>query len=235
MCAAAGRTSPPSLYGGRQQAIKAREPEVWQQVALTVSPAEATTSAVGSLTSGGGHVSTNDSGHLRTSIVLANGGRTSAHEEVFAPVLTTGVRTRPSKNVAPTRTAYDVLYDLPVRLVPQEKPWVWLARAWRDRRPCGGRAATLRPNGRRRHRRRHQSRSGQGARHAAADSATVDERPSPSNTEGRSGCCPRGGGSQLGAPSSPARMMNILEAEGRREAAARFASPHHKAGSHPSG
>jgi hypothetical protein len=30
-------------------------------------------------------------------------------------------------------------------------------------------------------------------------------------------------------------MMNILEAEGRREAAARFASPHHKAGSHPSG
>jgi hypothetical protein len=30
-------------------------------------------------------------------------------------------------------------------------------------------------------------------------------------------------------------MMNILEAEGRREAAARLASPHHKAGSHPSG
>jgi hypothetical protein len=29
-------------------------------------------------------------------------------------------------------------------------------------------------------------------------------------------------------------MMNILEAEGRREAAARLASPHHKAGDHPS-
>jgi hypothetical protein len=29
------------------------------------------------------------------------------------------------------------------------------------------------------------------------------------------GCCPRGGGLQLAAPSSPARMMNILEAEGR--------------------
>jgi hypothetical protein len=78
-------------------------------VALTVSPAEATTSAVGSLTSGDDHLSTDDSGHLRTSTIPANGGRTSAHEEVFAPVLTTGVRTRPSKNAAPTRTAYDVL------------------------------------------------------------------------------------------------------------------------------
>jgi hypothetical protein len=35
-------------------------------VALTVSPAEATTSAVGSLTSGGDHLSTDDSGQLRT-------------------------------------------------------------------------------------------------------------------------------------------------------------------------
>jgi hypothetical protein len=39
----------------------------------------------------------------------------------------------------------------------------------------------------------------------------------------------------LGSPSAPARMMNILEAEGRREAAARLASPHHEAGGHPSG
>jgi hypothetical protein len=37
---------------------------------------------------------------------------------------------------------------------------------------------------------------------------------------------------RLDAPSSPARMMNILEAEGRREVAARLASPHHKAGGH---
>jgi hypothetical protein len=35
-------------------------------VALTVSSAEATTSAVGSLTSGGHHFSTGDSSHLRT-------------------------------------------------------------------------------------------------------------------------------------------------------------------------
>jgi hypothetical protein len=44
-----------------------------------------------------------------------------------------------------------------------------------------------------------------------------------------------GGKTQLGAPSSPARMMNILEAEGGAEAAARLASPHHKAGDHPYG
>jgi hypothetical protein len=41
-------------------------------------------------------------------------------------------------------------------------------------------------------------------------------------------------GPQLGSPSSPAQMMNILEVEGRGEAAARLASLHHKAGGHPS-
>jgi hypothetical protein len=41
-------------------------------------PAEATTSAVGSLSSGGDHLSTDDSGHLRTSVIPANGGRPSA-------------------------------------------------------------------------------------------------------------------------------------------------------------
>jgi hypothetical protein len=41
-------------------------------------------------------------------------------------------------------------------------------------------------------------------------------------------------GPQLGSPSSPARMMNILEAEGKGEAAARVASLHHKDGGHPS-
>jgi hypothetical protein len=44
----------------------------------------------------------------------------------------------------------------------------------------------------------------------------------------------RKAGPQLGSPSSPARMMNILEAEGRAEAVARLASLHHKAGGHPS-
>jgi hypothetical protein len=46
---------------------------------------------------------------------------------------------------------------------------------------------------------------------------------------------PRGGRPQLAPPSSSARMMKILEAEGGAEAAARLASPHHKADDHPSG
>jgi hypothetical protein len=46
--------------------------------------------------------------------------------------------------------------------------------------------------------------------------------------------CPRGGRPRLDAPSSPARMMNILEAEGKGEATARLALPHHEAyGHHP--
>jgi hypothetical protein len=78
MYAAAKGSSPPSSYGGDNEAIKAKEPEVRWQVALMVSLAEATTSAVGSLTSGGDHLSTDDSGHLRTNAVPANGGRPSA-------------------------------------------------------------------------------------------------------------------------------------------------------------
>jgi hypothetical protein len=37
---------------------------------------------------------------------------------------------------------------------------------------------------------------------------------------------------RLSSASALARMMNILEAEGGAEAAARFASPHHRAGGH---
>jgi hypothetical protein len=65
-------------------------------VALTVLSTEATTSAVGSLTYGGHHLSTDDSGHLRADAASAKGGHPSAHKEVLTPVLATGVRTRPS-------------------------------------------------------------------------------------------------------------------------------------------
>jgi hypothetical protein len=125
------------------------------------SPAEATTSAppVAATTS-----------------TPMGSGCPSTHEEVLAPVLTPGVRTRPSKNATAAPAAYDVLYDLPVRPVAREKPWMRPTRARRDRRPCGGRAATLHPSGRRQCRRRHQSHPGRGARHAAADGAT-DGRP----------------------------------------------------------
>jgi hypothetical protein len=43
---------------------------------------------------------------------------------------------------------------------------------------------------------------------------------------------PREGRPRLASPSSPARMMKILEAEGGAEAAARLASPHHQTGGH---
>jgi hypothetical protein len=49
------------------------------------------------------------------------------------------------------------------------------------------------------------------------------------------GRCPHEGRPQLDLPLPPARMMNILEAEGGREAIARLALPHHKDGGHPSG
>jgi hypothetical protein len=57
-----------------------------------VSQAEATTSAVGSLTSGSDHIS--PAGAVITSAPVGS-GCTSAHEEVFAPVLAAGVKARP--------------------------------------------------------------------------------------------------------------------------------------------
>jgi hypothetical protein len=53
--------------GSNSEAIKAKGPGIRRQVALTVSPAEAPTSAMGSLTSGSGHISpTSGSDHLCT-------------------------------------------------------------------------------------------------------------------------------------------------------------------------
>jgi hypothetical protein len=138
-------------------------------VALTVLSAEATASAGGSLTYGDHHLNTDDSGHLRANSTLANGGHPSAHRQVLTPVLATGARTRLSQNTNTALAAYNVLCD---------------------QHPCGGRAATLRPSGRRWHRKQRQIRPGRGARHVAADSATDGKHPSPPNTEGRSGPLP---------------------------------------------
>jgi hypothetical protein len=86
--------------------------------------------------------------------------------------------------------------------------------------------------GGRRRRKRLRSRSGQRAGHAAAASATNGEHPSPRSLREGAGRCPRRDQPQLGALPSPALMMNILEAEGGAEAAARLASPHPGAGGH---
>jgi hypothetical protein len=66
------RPSPMSPHEGRGQAIKAKEPEVRPQMAPTVSSAETTSS-------GCHHLSTDDSGHLRASATLMNGGHPSLH------------------------------------------------------------------------------------------------------------------------------------------------------------
>jgi hypothetical protein len=99
-------------------------------VALTVSSAEATASAGGSLTYGDHHLSTDDSGHLRANATPANGGRPN----VLTPVLATGARTRLSQNTNAALAAYDVLGDPPM-----------LPAAWEGRghgRPAHGATVT---------------------------------------------------------------------------------------------
>jgi hypothetical protein len=134
-----------------------------------VSPAEATTSAAGSLTSGGDHLSTDDSSHLRTGGLPAMAAAPTAHEEVLAPALLRsedktiqerdrhlhGVRrlVRPPR-VASERCATDAA-DL---RTARPSPVRWT----NSRVPLGGG---------RRHWRRRQSHPSQGARHAAADGA----------------------------------------------------------------
>jgi hypothetical protein len=171
------------------QPLKPKSRRSGAQVALTVSSAEATASARGSLTYGYHHLSTDDSGHLPTNTAPANVGRPNAHRLVLTPALAEAVpeheyRPRGVRRVVRPSGAAD----------GAERTWTWTARARRDRHPCGGRAATLCPSGRRRHRKQHrkqhQSRSGRGARHTTTDSATDGERPPPPNTEGRSGPLP---------------------------------------------
>jgi hypothetical protein len=155
-------------------------------VALTVSSAEATTSAVGSLTCGGHHLSTDDSGHLRTNAAPANGGHPSAHKEVLTPVLATGVRARPSRDVDTTLRRTMSCMIPPVRPAAREGPWTWPTYARRDRRPCDGRTATPRP----------------GSRWQFASSARLVNTLLFQILEDEAGCQPmRRAGPKLGLPS----------------------------------
>jgi hypothetical protein len=81
-------------------------------------------------------------------------------------------------------------------------------------------------------RKRLRSHSGPRARHAAAASATDDNRLSPRSLREGAGHRPRRGRPQLGTLPSPALVMKILEDEGGAEAAARFAFPRHQTGGH---
>jgi hypothetical protein len=99
---------------------------------------------------------------------------------------------------------------------------------------AGGRTSSS-CRGRRRRRERLRSHSRPKARHAAAASATNDDRSSLRSLSEGAGRRPRGGRPQLGTLPSPALVMKILEAEGGAEAAARLAFPHHQAGGHHPG
>jgi hypothetical protein len=99
---------------------------------------------------------------------------------------------------------------------------------------AGGRTSSS-CRGRHQRRERLRSHSRPRARHAAAASATDDNRPSLRSLSEGAGRRPRRGRPQLGTLPSPTSVMKILEAEGGAEAAARLAFPHHQAGGHRPG
>jgi hypothetical protein len=142
------------------------------------------------------------------------------HRRTAAAPMRTGRSSLPSsprlsQNTSTALAAYDVLCDPPVQPTAQGGPG--------HGRPAHGATDTRAADG--------QPRSaaavggGTGSSTAAAQAGEPDTRqltaPRAANAllprslrEG-AGRCPHGGRPQLGASSSPARMMNILEAEGR--------------------
>jgi hypothetical protein len=203
--AVVGRPSSTPPHEERGQAIRAKDPGVRSQVAPTVSSAETTSSSCH-------HLSTDDSGHLPTNTAPASDSRPKAHWQVLTPALATRTRTGPSQNTSTALAAYDVLCDPPVQ------PAI-VARA-KDEQLHPGRAAAVRlpPHG---------------WRTPPPHSWRMPLSPERRRKKRVAG--PRKGRPQLAPPSSPAQMMKILEAEGGAEAAARLASPHHKADDHPYG
>jgi hypothetical protein len=85
-----------SPHGGREPAIKAKEPEASSAGGTDGLVGGGNRFGRGSLTYGDHHLSTDDSGHLPTNNAPASGGRTKAHWQVLNPVLTTRTRTGPS-------------------------------------------------------------------------------------------------------------------------------------------
>jgi hypothetical protein len=106
--ATAGRPSFTSPHGGREPAIKAKEPEA--------RSAGGVDGVVGGETlSDCHHLSTDDSGHLPTNTAPTSGGRPKAHRQVLTTVLVARTRTGPSQNTSTALAAYDVLCDPPVQ------------------------------------------------------------------------------------------------------------------------
>jgi hypothetical protein len=221
-----------SPHGGREPAIKAKEPEVRSAGGTNGLVGGGNRFDKGSLTYGDHHLSTDDRGHLPTNTAPANDGRPKAHRQVLTPVLATGTRTRPSQNTSATLAAYDVLCAPRCSRWRKENLDVVGSRTT-DTHAADGQPRSAPAEG-----------GGTGSSAKAAQAGGPDTRQllAPRTTNAflprslREGAdrCPRGGRPRLGAPSSPARMMNILEAEGRGKATTRLALPHHEAcGHHP--
>jgi hypothetical protein len=232
------------LTGDENQPLKPKSRRSGAQAALTVSSAEVTASARGSLAYGdhhlgtndsGHHLGTNDSGHLPTNTAPASGGRPKSapagphsrprHRNKNGTVLEHEYRPRGVRRVVRPLGAAD----------GARRTWTWPARAQRDRHPSGGRAAALRPSGRRWHRKQHRSRSGREPDTRQLPAPRTANALLPRSLREGASRCPRGGRPRLGAPPSPAWMMNILEAEGRGETTAWLALPHHEVYSHHPG
>jgi hypothetical protein len=192
-----------------------------------VSPAEATTSATGSLTSGGDHLSTNDSGHLctggrRLPQHTRRGPRSCPHcgsedktiqEHGRRPC---GVRrlVRPPGAAVGTGEAVDVA-DL---RTARPSPVRWTGSHAPTKRQEAASEAAPRPSkpGNRARGGRWRLQSAGLAYPKFTSSARLVNALLPQILEEEAGRHPmRKAGPQLVSPSSPARMMNILEAEGR--------------------
>jgi hypothetical protein len=204
---APGRTLP--LEGPRSRPSRGREPAI-KAKELEARSAGGIDGVVGGETfSGCNHLNTDSSIHLPTNTALASAGRPKAHRQVLTPVLTTKTRTGPSQNMSTTLTAYDVLCDPPVQSA--------IVARTEDGMLHPGQTAAVRlpPHGWR-----------------TPPPQSWRMVPSPGCRRKKRVTSPRGGRPRLAPPSSPARVMKILEAEGGAEAAARLASPHHRTGGH---
>jgi hypothetical protein len=239
------RPSPTSPHEGRGQAVEAKEPEVRPRVAPMVSSAETTSS-------GCHHLSTDDSDHRCASATPMNGGRPSLHRQIPACVGRSPLKSSRADQRWPPRGPSGRRRR---RRWRQSQLSQHVRHAGADdacRRPdhvvevrpvCkvgdSSHLRTARPSPGWRTDSCTLAREQQfafprmaGGRHLRRAGGC----PSPTNAGGRSGSpAHAGGGIQPGAPSSSARMMKILEAEGRKEAVARTALPHHEAGGHRPG
>jgi hypothetical protein len=211
---------------GEDKAVKAEEPEVRPQVAPTISSMEkpslaATTSAPTTT------ATCPPTPHQQAC------GRPKAHRQVLTPVLTTRTRTRtgPSQNTSTALTTYDMLCSRWRReglnvIGPHTAQPTPVQRTGSHAPPQRWKVAPeaapepLRP--------RSQTRGScqlPGRRTPLSPDRRGKERAAAHAEAGS-------GSPRLAPPFSPARMMKILEAKGRAEAAAWLASPHHRTGGH---